>query len=531
MPTLQELESALLRAEAANDTAAARAIAQDMRSMMDASISANAPPLEVPPPSMLQQAREMLDIPDIVRGAGITTRGALPPAIGAIAGIPGGPAGVLAGSLAVPAAEFLTQATNLMLPEQYQIPSPALAVEGLLTKAGFPVPATTGERMIQAGGGALAGAGTQLPALAKLTGSAVSPVTREVANTLAQIPERQLAASAPAAMTGQATTELTGSPMLGLLAEVATSVPFGAGVRGADVAPSREMLEQLSNEAFRRTREAGIQIPVENWRTAVKKMKSNLSDAGWNPKTTPKLQSMFNELEKRQSVPGQPEIVRDFNSLEGYRKQIQQLQGDPDPTTRRFATALKDEFDSIIMDSPKEFFATPSSREGAQAWAEGMDLYARMKKADIFDDMLRAAELDKTKFSQSGSENSLAAQLRQLTKNQKRFRMFNQEERRAIEQAAKGGKTQNLLRFYGKFAPTSSIPAMLAGGAVATDAGAGLALTGGAIGARGAATSMREKAVQDLAAMMRAGGPVSDAVMYPAITAGRGLLSPYVPPQ
>ncbi len=491
----------------------------------------NAQPSMPEEPSMLQQAGEMLDIPDIMRGAGITARGALPPALGAMAGIPGGPLGMAAGSMILPAAEALTQATNVVLPEQYQIPSPSMAVEGLLTKAGLPVPETTGERAMQSAAGAVTGAGTQLPALARLAGTAASPAARETAAMLAQAPGRQLAAAAPSAMAAQATTEAYDSPTLGYLAGAVTGAPFGVGVRGADVTPSREMLSQLSSEAFRRTREAGIQIPLKNWQSAVNQMKAKLSTEGWNPKTTPKLQSMFSELEKRQSVPGQPEIVRDFDSLEGYRKQIQQLQGDPDPTTRRFATELKDEFDSVIMESPKEFFATPSSQEGAQAWAEGRNLYARMKKADIFDDMLREAELDVTKFTQSGPENSLASQLRKLTKNQKRFRMFSKEERAAIEKAAKGGKTQNLLRFYGKFAPTGPVGGLFAGGMSVAEPSMGLPFTAGAIGARGAATSMREKAVRDLAAMMRAGSPVSDAVMFPAITAGRGLLAPYVPPQ
>jgi hypothetical protein len=104
----------------------------------------------------------------------------------------------------------------------------------------------------------------------------------------------------------------------------------------------------------------------------------------------------------------------------------------------------------------------------------------------------------------SGAENSLSQQLRNLAKNDKKMRLFTQEEQAAIKQAAKGTNTQNMLRIFGKFAPTSavsSIPALLA---TSVSGPAGLAMTAGAMGARYGATKMRKSDVNQLAAMMRA---------------------------
>lgn len=97
----------------------------------------------------LSQAQPRGMAEELVRGAGLAARGAAPVAAGAALGAPLGPPGMLAGSLALPAAELATQAANVVLPQQYQIPSPAGAVENLLTRMGFPVPETTGERAIQ----------------------------------------------------------------------------------------------------------------------------------------------------------------------------------------------------------------------------------------------------------------------------------------------------------------------------------------------------------------------------------------------
>ena len=119
--------------------------------------------------------------------------------------------------------------------------------------------------------------------------------------------------------------------------------------------------------------------------------------------------------------------------------------------------------------------------------------------------MLEKAELDKTKFSMSGTENSLTAQLRNLAKNDKKMRLFTPLEQQAIKQASKGSTKQNLLRLFGKFAPTSavsSIPALLA---TSVSGPVGLALTAGSMGARYGATKMRKSDVENLSALMRAG--------------------------
>ena len=88
----------------------------------------------------------------------------------------------------------------------------------------------------------------------------------------------------------------------------------------------------------------------------------------------------------------------------------------------------------------------------------------------------------------------------------KKMRLFTPVEQEAIKQALKGSTSQNMLRLFGKFAPTSavsSIPALLA---TSVSGPLGLATTAGAMGARVAATKMRKSDVKNLAALMRAGG-------------------------
>jgi hypothetical protein len=186
------------------------------------------------------------------------------------------------------------------------------------------------------------------------------------------------------------------------------------------------------------------------------------------------------------------------------RKFIQGAQKSVDPDERRLATILKDDFDTYVSNIP-EASVVGGSKEGLKAWKEARDTYAKLSKSEVFTDMLENAQIDKSKFSMSGIENSLAQQLRQLAKNDKKMRLFTAEEQEAIKKAAKGGVGQNALRFIGKFAPTSavsSIPALLA---TSVSGPLGLAATGAAMGARAGATQMRKSDVDKLAALMRAG--------------------------
>ena len=119
--------------------------------------------------------------------------------------------------------------------------------------------------------------------------------------------------------------------------------------------------------------------------------------------------------------------------------------------------------------------------------------------------MLYRAELDKSKFTASGAENSLAQQLRNLAKNEKQMRLFTKEEQQAIIEAAKGGNVQNMLKFIGRFAPTGPVTGIFTGGAIATNPVIGGTIAGTTAASRLAASQMRKTDVNKLADIMRAG--------------------------
>jgi hypothetical protein len=250
---------------------------------------------------------------------------------------------------------------------------------------------------------------------------------------------------------------------------------------------------------------------------------NNLRDEGYEVGGAyPKLDIAFNRLTD-------PNTPKDFTGLTNLRKTIRSAQASMDPEERRIATILKDQFDEYVSSAPTSDILGTNTKTGTELWKQARGEYSKLMKADVFETMLENAKLDQSKFTASGAENSMAQQLRQLAKNDKKMRLFTKAEQAEITAAAKGTSAQNLLKFFGRFAPTGPVSGAFAGGALIYEPTIGLPLAAGAGLSRLGATAIRRQSIERLADMMRLGAPVPKQIPVPAITGGRGLISPQVP--
>lgn len=465
----------------------------------------------------------------MARTAEIVTRGMAQTVPGAVAGgAVGGAPGALIGSMALPIGDALNTLVNMISggvnkvagTEIPQLQMPSQVASQAMTQMGLAEPQSRGERMLEAGAGGISSTLAQLPALMKLGQQAVSPVTREVSKRLAEAPKAQVAASAPSAATAQYVTEATGSPLAGMIAGVTTAAPFGmTATRKAKGAPTAEQLAQESTNLFNRASESGVLFQSDAFINRMDKIGKDLRTEGYTPKAYPKIASALEELTN-------PATPKDFTELQSLRKIIKGAQASADPQERRLASILVDDFDNTILNAP-DTALIGGSKESVQMWKDARSAYSKLKKSEIFEDMLNNAELDKSKFTASGAENSMAQQLRQLAKNDKKMRLFTKQEQESIENAAKGGTTQNLLKFYGRFAPTGVVSGIFSGGAIAYEPTIGAPLAAGAAASRMGAEAMRRTAIENLAAQMRLGRmPELQPRTYNVpVTGLRGLLS------
>jgi len=181
--------------------------------------------------------------------AGAVTRGLAGPMLGAAMGAPLGPVGMLAGSLAVPAGDALTMLVNAIASgagSEKRLTSPSQGIQELLTKAGVAQPETAGQRMVEAGAGAVGGTAAQLPGLMRMASTGVTQMGREIARQMAERPAAQLGTAIPAGAMAQRTAEIV-QPYAGDLGAMLAGLGAGVATGGASMAAADRAKRALSN--------------------------------------------------------------------------------------------------------------------------------------------------------------------------------------------------------------------------------------------------------------------------------------------
>ena len=504
--------------------------------------------------SLAQSEQPQTETGSIARAGQLLARGAAPVAAGAgIGALAGGAPGALIGSMAVPIADAATLIGNELnkgnvAVENYvrnllgmqarqvaptQMPSQALS-QGM-AQMGLPEPTSTGERVIEAVGAGVGGAATQLPALGRLATTAATEGGRRLAGQFAQAPVQQLAASAPAAAAAQYVGETTESPLLGMAAGGSIGALGGIRSRVREVAPTPEQLRNLSELQYTNATKAGVVVSPESLQAKLPSFNEALKVEGYDPGLHPQLNAVVARLQQETDA---PKTLKELETLRRIVKAPTRTFDNPDQ--QRIAYRLLDEFDDYVDNlKPADLVgAAKESKTATTALSKARNLYARSKKSDVMSDILERAEIKAgANFTQSGLENSLRQELKSLALNKKRMAGFTKAEQDAIQAAAKGGNVQNVLRYFGKYAPTSVIPAGIGSG---IGAGVGAAMggpVGAAIGsavvptvgaaARAGATRIGMNRLQELQDMIALGRMPENQrrTRLMGVTGIRGLLS------
>jgi hypothetical protein len=200
--------------------------------------------------------------------AGAAVRGLAPPLLGAAMGAPFGPVGMLAGGLALPAADALTALINTATAGTEKITGgrygrmtmPSQATQDLLTQLGVPQAETTGQRALQTGLGALGSTASQMSGLQTLARTATTPMARAISTQMAERPVAQMVTSVPAGAAGQIAAESAQNlgPAAATLAAMAASTAVGgAGMRQRQ-APVQTNADVRAAEIAAKARQLGF---------------------------------------------------------------------------------------------------------------------------------------------------------------------------------------------------------------------------------------------------------------------------------
>lgn len=319
--------------------------------------------------------------------------------------------------------------------------------------------------------------------------------------------------------------EAVGGPALrdfgGSVAELATlgrvPVPVkAAGTAEKLVAPTLEELKATANTAYKTARSTAGVVPQSKLGSLATKAEELLANEGATPTNEPHALGAYNailEEATKRGVDG-----HSFQGLESLRRTLINSENAAKiPNDARISGQLVDKFDewADTLTSKDMVGGVGDPQAAYTAFKQGREAWTRVKKAQTIESLIYKAENNAGSYSQSGLENSIRLQFKQLANNERRMRQFTPEERAAILAVTRTGAGQRFVRGIGKFAIRGPVAA---GMDIVLGAGspfAGMALAGVGEAGRLAATIMRENAANRVSELVRGGRPTPAVAAQP----------------
>lgn len=261
---------------------------------------------------------------------------------------------------------------------------------------------------------------------------------------------------------GQATSEATGSPLAGALASMA--VPAGAfvaktiGKKPNTVVPSIDELKAASTAAYQKAEQAGAVFKPSAYDNFVNSIVPDIKKAGFDADLHPKAAAVLKRLIAEQ---GQPQTLENMEIL---RRVAKNAAASPDASERNIGRIIQDKLDDFVSNAGPSDIMGGNPSVAVPALQEARKFWSQASKADTIETLMDRARLSAPNFSGSGMENAIRTEFRALAKNDRKMRLFSQDEQDAIRKVAMGGPVENAFRMIGKFSPTGVVSSGLSTG-------------------------------------------------------------------
>lgn len=231
----------------------------------------------------------------------------------------------------------------------------------------------------------------------------------------------------------------------------------GAKLLSAAEAPTVEELKKSAKTAYDQVKSAGLEISVDPVRNMVKDVSTKLAEDGFDPvlhPNTARSLARLNEL-----ATGDTSVVP-LTQLETERKVAGQASkaAMTNPSDSHMAGIIQDHIDSLVEDLHPSQIAS-GDPAAAQTLQTARETWKTAKKAQMISDAFERAQ-NASQLTQSGYENALRGQFRQIANSPKKMNAFSKAEQNAIKLVVRGGKLDNVLRWAGKLAPRGVVSAM-----------------------------------------------------------------------
>lgn len=346
-------------------------------------------------------------------------------------------------------------------------------------------------------------------------GSTPTPAAGTGAAIARTAAERESAAARPAPVPGPAAA----APAADDAAMASAARPAAPAVVEAP-GPTATTAEfrTASKSFYKQMEDAGVEVAPSGTRKLADEVAAEAQKANIDPTLHPRGTAALKRIEAAADKP------LSFERLDQLRQIVKEAGSSPDGGERRIAGILTDAIDGFVAKAGGTDIAAGDAATAKAALGQARDLWSKVAKLDLVDDLVERAKISAQGFSGSGFENALRTEFRAVAKNKQKMRSLTDKEQEAVKKVAKGTLTANAARAGGKFAPTGLVSTVLGGGAGAAVGGGigAVAVPVAGFAARQLATLLTRRHVAQLEAIIRNGGESRAASA--ALAKARGTL-------
>lgn len=304
--------------------------------------------------------------------------------------------------------------------------------------------------------------------------------------------------------------------------------------------PSAEEVKNSASQLYKTIDDAGVLIKSEPFGQFVNKIKVDIGGKVREARQ-PQVVDAIKQLDEATGS------AKTLQKMQDLRSSISEIKMSGNASERKFAGDIVNELDKFMESLDSSHLVAPAAGDVAaiKLVPQARELWKQARKSEMLDELYRRAEIKATDpYNDVAYATKLRAEFKNLALNKNKLRGFTEEEVKAIEQAAKGGRIENALRAFGRPEPSMinygqnvasmGIPAglgYLAGGTVGAVTGAAVVPALRSI-ARHTASALGRQNIGNVTDLIKTGGnPYAGINLIQGSTAplnAAGLLAPYI---
>ena len=210
--------------------------------------------------------------------------------------------------------------------------------------------------------------------------------------------------------------------------------------------PTSQEIKSTASQMYKTIDDAGVVIKAEPFNEFVNKVKTTVGSKVREARQ-PQVVDALKQLDEASGS------VKTLQKMQDLRESISGIKMSGNASERMFAGDIVKELDDFIekLDASKLISPTKGDMEAIKLVPQARDLWKQARKSEMLDEIYRKAEIKSTDpYNDVAFATKLRAEFKNLATNKSKLRGFTEEEIKAIEQAAKGGKIENALRAFGQ---------------------------------------------------------------------------------